>query len=118
MFDNFFSLYIVVSVCKFDKKNVNKKNEFMLVFNQKFKNFTNKKKFQLIFFIFFFKKFFFQLIFFFNEFLFQLILTKGVIGNGTLNLREGIVISKNQIINSLKFFDKSFLTLVTYLIIC
>ena len=75
MFDNNLGLYLVVSVCIFKEKNVNSKNEFTLIFKQKFKKFTNKKFFQLIFF-------------------FQLILIDGAIGNATLNLKEGIVISK------------------------
>ena len=82
---------MVVSVFKFEKKNVNSKNGLMLVFKQKFKKFTNKIFFSINF---FFQIIFFPINFFFNEFFFQLILTEGTIGNATLNFREEIVIFK------------------------
>ena len=55
---------MIVLVCNLEKKNVNSKNEFSLVFKQKFTNFSNKIIFSINFFPIniFFYDFFFQLI--------------------------------------------------------
>ena len=70
---------MVVSVCKFEEKTLIQKINLRWFLNRNLKNLLTN---------------FFLSNFFFNKFFFQLILTEGTIGNATLNLREGIVISK------------------------